>query len=150
MSAGNLESGEWIICLYWIIQIQIIYTLLTTLMPTCTLYSTYSLLNGEFITLYFHFYAIHFSKHFHNKISISISSIPTIHWLEIDPAPATTQRRRRFGKYTIPYPAVSLIFQRIHLKDDIQHCSKVLLMIFILVQWKNLIIIFFQQHAFYK
>ena len=48
-------------------------------MYDCTLYSTYSLLNGEFITLYFHFYAIHFSKHFHNKISISISSIPTIH-----------------------------------------------------------------------
>ena len=53
-------------------------------MYDCTLYSTYSLLNGEFITLYFHFYAIHFSKHFHNKISISISSIPTIHTLTRD------------------------------------------------------------------
>ena len=30
-------------------------------MYDCTLYSTYSLLNGEFITLYFHFYAMLFT-----------------------------------------------------------------------------------------
>ena len=63
--------------------IQIIYTLPV---PPCTIVLL-STQNTQLFTLYFHFYANPFSKHFHNKISIS--SIPTIHWL--DTAPATTQ-----------------------------------------------------------